>query len=329
MTAIDGLERLESPALWRPGAGQQRRDVYVAIGNAELVIQDSTGAALSHWSLPALVRRNPGETPALYGPAAADDEELEIEETAMIAALDRVMAAVEKGRQLPGALRRLILGLVAGFLVGVALIWLPDTLRRQAENFMPVAQRAEVGDRMLGELTLLTGAPCGTAIGNEALSILRQRILPTTPIRLTVLRDLPQPAMTLPGGTIAISDSILVTQDDPDVAAGHILAAAISARQQAPLSRFLKQMGFIDLLRLLMKGQITDRAITEHVEGLLLAPERSLSVEILRPGFDMARLAWGPYAKAVGLPRGDVPPSRMPPSLDDTSWQALREICNG
>ncbi|MGC1262319.1 MAG: hypothetical protein WA873_16785, partial [Jannaschia helgolandensis] len=108
MTAIDGLERLESPALWRPGAGQQRRDVYVAIGNAELVIQDSTGAALSHWSLPALVRRNPGETPALYGPAAADDEELEIEETAMIAALDRVMSAVEKGRQRPGALRRLI-----------------------------------------------------------------------------------------------------------------------------------------------------------------------------------------------------------------------------
>ncbi len=329
MTAIDGLDRLESPALWRPGAGQQRRDVYVAIGNAELVIQDSNGAALSHWSLPALVRRNPGETPALYGPATDDDEELEIEETAMIAALDRVMTAVEKGRQRPGALRRLIVGLVAGFLVGVALIWLPGTLRRQAENFMPVAQRAEVGDRMLGELTLLTGAPCGTAIGNEALSILRQRILPTTPIRLTVLRNLPQPAMALPGGTIAISDSVLITQDDPDVAAGHVLAAAISARQQAPLSRFLEQMGFIDLLRLLMKGQITDRSITEHVEDLLLAPESSLSAEILRPGFDMARLAWGPYATAVGLPRGDVPPSRMPPALDDPSWQALREICNG
>ena len=47
--------------------------------------------------------------------------------------------------------------------------------------------RASQGDRMLGELTLLTGAPCGTAIGNEALSILRQRILPTTPIRLTAM----------------------------------------------------------------------------------------------------------------------------------------------
>lgn len=329
MTAIDGLDRLESPALWRPGPGQQRRDVYVAIGNAELVIQDKAGAALSHWSLPALVRRNPGEFPALYGPATGADEELEIDEPSMITALDRVMAAVEMGRRRPGALRRLTFGLIAGFLVGIFLLWLPGTLRYHAENFMPVSQRTEVGDRMLTELTHLTGPPCGTVTGNEALAILRQRILPTTPIRLAVLRDLPQPAMALPGGTLAISDTVLVTQDDPDVAAGHVLASAMSASRQAPLSRFLKQIGFIDLLRLLVTGQITDRAITDHVEGLLLAPESRLPVEILRPGFDLARVEWGPYATATDLPRGDDPPSRMPPVLDDTSWQALREICNG
>ena len=326
-TALDGIERLETPGLWRAETGAQRREVYVSIGNAELVVQDNSGAALSHWSLPALVRLNPGAVPARYAPARGAGEELEVAEPEMIAALDRVMDAVEKGRRRPGALRRVLIGLVVGFAVGSLLIWLPGALRRHAENVMSTAQRTDIGERMLTELTLLTGPPCGTLTGTEALNRLRARILPTSPVHMAVLRDLPQAALALPGGLIVLSDTTLVGQDDPNVTAGHVLATALAARQTAPLRRFLNGLGPVDLVRLMASGEVPDAAITRHVEGLLLVPQPRLPVETLRPGFDAARLAWAPYAADAGLPAGAAAPSDMQPALDDTTWQALREIC--
>ncbi|MCK0166328.1 hypothetical protein MWU52_02065 [Jannaschia sp. S6380] len=328
MTALDGIERLETTALWRPEADAQRRDVYVAIGEAELVIQDRTGTALSHWSLPALVRRNPGTLPAVYAPARKAEEELEIAEPEMVAALDRVMKAVEQGRRRPGSLRRVTVGLIAGFLVGSALVWLPNALRDHARNVMPAATRMEIGDRMLTELTALTGPPCATFTGTEALEQLKTRVLPTTPLRLAVLRDLPQPAMALPGGLVVLSDGPLVTQDDPDVTAGHLLSATLAALSDPPLDRFLEGIGTMGLLRLLASGHVDDAAITAHVEGLLLAPPTGLDPDTLRAGFDAAHLAWHPWAEATGQPQGEVTPSEMVPSLDDTAWQALRGICD-
>ncbi|WP_179379524.1 hypothetical protein [Jannaschia marina] len=328
MTALDGLDRLEAPGLWRPGKDEQRRDVYVTVGDAELVIEDKTGTALSHWSLPALVRVNPGESTAIYAPAEGSDEHLEITEPEMIAALERVRAAVEMGRRRPGALRRLTLGLVLGFATGIAILWLPGALRTHAANVVPTAQRAEIGRAMLDEVAALTGPPCGNPLGNEALAQFRDRLFPTTPLRLVVLRDLPQPALTLPGGILALSDSVMVVQDDPDVAAGHALAAVAAARAASPLADFLDEMSFVNLVQMLTTGETPDRAVVAHVERLLLSEPDLPDPGVLRPLFDASRIAWSPYARATGQPEGDATPSEMPPAMDDTRWQALREICS-
>ncbi|PWJ19283.1 hypothetical protein [Jannaschia seohaensis] len=328
MTAIEGLERLETTALWRPEAGAQRREVYVSIGEAELVIQDSAGTALTHWSLPALVRVNAG-APAVYAPAPGTDEELEVEEPEMIAALDRVVAAVEKGRAKPGRLRRIATGLVLGAAVGFAIMWLPGALRDQAAGLLPPSKRSELGERMLAEFTLLTGPPCETVTGREALDRLHARLLPTTPGRIEVLRDLPHPALALPGGLLLLSDVPLLTQDDPDVAAGHLLAAAITAQERPPLEALLRDLGATSLIRLLTAGVVTDAEITEHVETLLLDAPPLAAPERLRPGFAAARLAWAPWATATGRAPGEAPASQMPSALDDDSWQRLREVCDG
>ena len=327
MTALEGIERLETTGLWRPEPSAQRREVYVSIGDAELVVQDQAGTALSHWSLPALVRLNPGVLPARYAPTRRADEELEITEPEMIAALDRVVQAVEKGRRRPGRLRRVLTGLTVGLLIGFGAMWLPGALRDQAAGLMPLAKRVEIGERMLAELTLLTGPPCGSLTGREALERLRQSILPTTPARIEVLRDLPSPALALPGNLIVLSDTVLLGYDDPDVAAGHVLAASLTARDTAPLVAFLRTLGPIDLVRLLTAGTVTDEEITRHVEGLLLDTPPLLPPATLRPGFAGARLAWNPYAAARGLAQDDTP-SDMVPSLDDPGWQALRGICD-
>lgn len=329
MTALDGIERLEAPGLWRPAADAQRQDVYVAIGEAELVLQDRAGAPLTHWSLPALIRLNPGTMPASYAPSTASGEQLDIEEPEMSEALDRVIDAVERGRRKPGRIRRLTVGLVSGFAVGSLLMWLPGALRDHAANVMPAPARVEIGERMLTELTALTGPPCGTILGSEALATLKARVLPTTPARLTVLRDLPVPALALPGGLIVLSDAPLVERDDPDVTAGHVLAAALAARDMPPLDRFLGGLSALQLGRLLASGEVTDEAITTHVEQLLLAEPTPPDTVILRPAFAAAGLAWSPYAEAAELPLGEPPTSPPLPALDDTAWQSLRGICDG
>jgi hypothetical protein len=69
MTALKKYQRLESPGLWRDTPEAQRREVVVAFREASLVLSDPrTELALSHWSLPAVERLNPGTLPALYGP---------------------------------------------------------------------------------------------------------------------------------------------------------------------------------------------------------------------------------------------------------------------
>ena len=61
MTALKKYQKLESPGLWRDAPEAQRREVVVAFGEASLVLSDPrTGSALSHWSLAAVHRLNPG-----------------------------------------------------------------------------------------------------------------------------------------------------------------------------------------------------------------------------------------------------------------------------
>ena len=78
MTALAKYERLECDGLWRADKDAQRRDVVISFGNATLVIADNSGRPLTHWSLPALERRNPGETPAIFVPGEDADETVEI-----------------------------------------------------------------------------------------------------------------------------------------------------------------------------------------------------------------------------------------------------------
>ncbi|WP_299817051.1 hypothetical protein [uncultured Jannaschia sp.] len=327
MTALHGIERLETTGLWRPDAGADRREVYVTLGEAELVLQDFGGTALSHWSLPALVRRNPREAPALYAPHEEAGEDLEIAEPEMIAALDRVVSAVEMGRRRPGALRRALVGLAVGVALGALAIWLPGALRRHAANIIPPAQARDIGDRMLDVLARRAGPACSSIPGNEALARLRQRLAPTRPLRLAVLRDLEVPALALPGDLIVLSNRILEARDDPDVAAGHLLAAILTTRTQAPLNGVLQDLGLGDLLRLLASGRVPDRAIAGHVSERAARPPALPPEERLRAGFDAAQLAWTPWAGATGRATTGAAPSDMPPSLEDTVWLALRDIC--
>ena len=106
MTALKKYQKLESPGLWRDTPQDQRRNVVVSFGAASLILSDpKTDLALSHWSLPALERRNPGALPALYAPGHDASETLELDDADMIAALETVQAALATRKARPGRLR--------------------------------------------------------------------------------------------------------------------------------------------------------------------------------------------------------------------------------
>ena len=98
MTALREYERLESSGVWRADADAQRRDVTVAFGNATLVITDNAERPLTHWSLPAIIRRNPGQRPAIFAPGEDAEEWVEIDDDLMIGAIEKVRKSLAKQR---------------------------------------------------------------------------------------------------------------------------------------------------------------------------------------------------------------------------------------
>ena len=118
-TALKQYQRIEATGLWRPSPDVQRREVVVSLGEATLTISDFNEQALTHWSLAALERQNPGVFPAIFNPDGDPDETLELEdsETTMIEAIDRLQRAIDRARPHPGRLRWFS---VAGVVAAVA-----------------------------------------------------------------------------------------------------------------------------------------------------------------------------------------------------------------
>ena len=101
MTALSQYERLESTGLWRAAPGEQRREVTVSFGDATLVIADGAGRPLTHWSLAAVERINPGTRPALFAPDADQSETLEIDDDLLIDAMEKVRKTIARRRPRP------------------------------------------------------------------------------------------------------------------------------------------------------------------------------------------------------------------------------------
>ena len=102
MTVLAKYQRLEAEGLWRSDPDAQLRDVIVVIGDATLTIAALNGTALSHWSLPATARRNPGQRPAIYSPGEGVPESLELNDPEMIDAIETVLKSSDSGTPSPG-----------------------------------------------------------------------------------------------------------------------------------------------------------------------------------------------------------------------------------
>ncbi|SNT38654.1 hypothetical protein [Tropicimonas sediminicola] len=336
MTALKQYARLECPGVWRPDPDVQRQNVIVSFGDASLVIADQKGMALSHWSLAAVVRVNRGEMPALYTPSAEGTETLEIDDETMIDAIEQVRGAIQKSRPRRGRLRLLLLaGLGAGMLAAGAL-WLPGALLRHTLSVVPEPTRIEIGTRLFTAIGRVSGAPCRSPRGDQALARLSSRLLAPGGGGLLVVPGGIPDTISLPGGAMLVHSRLVEDHETPDVVAGFILAEDVRRGLHDPLADLLRGAGPGAIFRLLTTGHLPDAALRDYAETLTAATPERVPDALLITRFEQAALPSTPYAYALDVTGEttlnliEADPMRGGGArtvLDDGDWVALQGIC--
>lgn len=342
MTALEKYQRLEAAALWREAADGQRRDVILSIGEATLTISDLQDRPLTHWSIAALTRSNPGERPALYHPDGDPGETLELapDETEMEEALEQLRSAVARRRPRQGRVRLGVVALFAALILGLGLFWLPGALERHALSVLPQVKREEIGRDLFAEIAALTGRPCDGAGGARALELLAARVTPEgrEPPGIRVMPAGLRQGLSLPGNLMLLGRSVVEDPEDPEIAAGYVVAERLRAELEDPMARLLDAAGAGGVIRLLTTGALSDELLADHARALLAAEPAALPPAPLLEAFRAAGIQSRPYAYArditgetvLPLVEGDPYPSGAPaPVLRDSDWLRLQAICDG
>jgi hypothetical protein len=340
MTALRKYQRLECGGLWRETPQDQRREVLVRFGEATLILSDpKSGSAVSHWSLPAVVRITKGEGPQLFAPGADADESLELDDPDMIAALGEVRHAVLAATARPGRLRNVLLAGAAGLVVLAAAVWLPGALVRHTASVVPPAQRADIGQRVLDDLARVTGANCNNQLGLQALAALSERVFGPvdTPILYVMPEAVDQP-LHLPGDVILLPRKLVEKADGPEAAAGAALVERLRSKTRDPIIPLLEYAGLRATFQFLTTAELPDTALGGYGEAMLRAAPLRLPDTSLIAAFEAAQVPATPYALAIdpdgavtgGLVSGDPYKGLAPsPLISDEAWIALQGICTG
>ncbi len=338
MTALHKYEKLESAGLWRESLATQRREVFVSFGDTSLVIRDRLDAPISHWSLPAVVRLNPGDMPALYSPNSDANETLEISDPTMVAAVEKVRTVIDRRRPHPGRLRLAVFLALTAVIAALGVFWLPGALERHTVRVVPFETRHEIGRQLLDQINRLTGAACSTAAGDRALGRLKARLLGGGNAKILVLGDGIADSTHLPGGFILLNRNLVEDFEAPEIAAGYVLLEQIRAQTRDPLAVLLHEAGVVASFRLLTTGEMKAATLARYANHLLVRPNPLPSDAVILSAFAKARISSSALAYSIditgettlGLIEADPFRNKTyPPVLSDASWVGLQAICGG
>ena len=335
MTVLSKYQRLEAEGIWRPSPDAQRRDVIVSIGEATLVLTEMNGTALTHWSLPAITRLNPGQRPAIFAPGADAPETLEIADAEMTDALTKVLKAVSKQRVHPGRIRGLTLVAIILAIALVAALWLPGALASYTASIIPDAARNTVGRDLMAQVTRLAGAPCNEPLGQRALERMQARLF-NDQTKLAVLPSALPETAHLPGGMILIGHTLVEDFETPDVLAGYLLAEDVRRQETDPMKTLLSETGAWAAITMLTTGKLPASALEDYAAEIVGHRPTPVPDTALLDRMKSAGVPSAPYAFArdisgettLPLIEAASSPSDIP-VLSDGNWIALQRICEG
>ncbi len=335
MKALTRYRTLQGAGVWRPDAAAQRRDVAVSLGTASLTLRDArSGAVLAHWALAALLRDNPGRTPALYRPGPEDGgESLETEDSKLIEALETVLAALNP----PPRGRWLRRGLLAGGLLVVALgLWLlPQALIQRAAAIAPDAMRAQIGREALDRLTALGGPVrvCADPAGRQALTLLRNRVLGGD-WRVLVLDGQPGlEAAHLPGRMVVLGRGLVERLDSAEALAGWIAVQAVLHEAHDPLVDVLAHAGARAVLAMLTSGALPEGALAGYAQARLARPTGWPDAGAVAARLGALGIAFAPFVASLPPDAARMAavlaagPDEGAALLTDGEWLTLQAVC--
>ena len=337
MTALTKYQRLEASALWRDSISGQRRDVIVSLGDASLVITDKNERPLTHWSLAAVQRANPGAAPAVFHPDGDPDETLELgeNETEMVEAIEKLRQVIERRRPKPGRLRIISFLTILTLFAAVMVLWMPGAVRDYTLRVVPDVTERDIGNGLLQELERFTGRACTSALSTRALDQLSNRLF-ERPVSIAILREGLESVRVLPGNVIIVSHTLVEDYDTPDVLAGYLLQLDLDIEPRDMLQKMLKTAGLLPTFRLLTTGHLSQATLQEFAKGLLNSPAIIPEDTRLIAAFYEHGVAITPYAMARDITGQDTAhlvsaettrPSPARPVLNDTLWVGLQGIC--
>ena len=336
MTALNQYQRLEATGLWRNNTEEQRREVIAAIGDATLVISDMQDRPLTHWSIPAIKRSNPGVLPAVFHPAGDPSETLELpeHETAMVEAIEKLQKAIHRKEARPGRLRGVMVVASIAAIAAGAVFWLPDALRNHVTGVVPEINRVVLGQDMLSHMASVTGQPCRDEIADGALGKLALRLDVN---EIVVVPGGIRSTASLPGGVVLMSRAILEDHEDPAVAAGFVIAETLRAQDADPLGKLLEDGGLWASFRLLTTGQLEAETMQSFAEVLASEIPQPVETDRLADAFANFKVPASPYAYAIDISgettidliEADAILDNKTSIMSDGEWVALQEICNG
>ena len=333
MTVLAKYQRLEAEGIWRRGPDVRRRDVIVSVGKTTITISTPTEITLTHWSLPAMERMNPGQMPALYCPEGDASETLELAEDTFVEAVEKVLESVRRRQGRSGSVRRFFaIGLLIAVLGG-ATLWLPGAIARHTASLLPDVARTSIGSSLLSEMNRVTGPPCGAPSGIHALEHLQGRLFGAETLRLVVLPSALPETAHLPGGTILLAHKLLKEMETPEILAVHVLAEDIRRNYSDPVARLLHVAGIRAMLVLLTQGTVPDEAVARMAQHVVTTVPSPVPTDVLMDRVTAVGMAIRANADLEDDPDQStatvataVAPATLP-ILDDGDWIALQGIC--
>lgn len=337
MTALGEFERLESLGLWRETRSLQKKEVVVSFGKSSLVLSDTNDVPLAHWSLSAIEKISRIDETAVYSPDKNGEETLEINDTVMVEAIEKIRKSIRRPKKSSGRLRILSAALVGFCAVLLAVFWLPNALSIYATGAINKVKAREIGAKMMPYVNQYAGRPCQSNDANHVLRKLEDRLLDSTHNALFIT-DLGASFSThLPGGIILVNRKLVENYSDADALSGFVLLEKLSETENPALKNLFLDAGALTTLSFLVTGNLKDSVFENFVKSHLLQKTKRPSDYELLKLFKEARVSSTAFAKVMDgtlvttqtLIDDDPYKRAAAQVLSDGEWLTLQSICDG
>ena len=210
---------------------------------------------------------------------------------------------------------------------------MPSALREHTMRVLPEVKQSEIGANLLQRIGRVGGAPCEATGTDAALQNLARR---TDTHRVVILPGGIRESLFLPGGTVVLNRTLIEDFEEPDVAAGYILAERARNSTSPILRDVLKTAGLRGTATLLTTGDLPDAALDAYAEQALASARTAPAHDTLLEYFTKAELSSAPYAYAVDI-SGETTLQLIEadpminkdvrPVMPDADWIRLQAIC--